>query len=1090
MQHNRVFIQVSSGVNLVIEAGAGTGKTTELINRLCTCVLVQGIVVEKLVALTFTDKAAAEIKLRFVAKLQSVIAQLRKEKALREAGAEIGPCPEKTLSFLRTYFVVKEEDLLARAEAALAHLNRASIGTIHSFCAEILKLFPLEAGLSPQAAIDNGTQTKQLFEARWNRFLDEQLGDAAKNPQAWKTVLREISLEDLKKFAMELCSGKIEQYNYLAAREEVCALCRRYEERARELATCFLINPKNPQKPKKPRKIEEKLSFSADSLRRSLAFLQGRAYGPLEREDPVPSGKIASAAGWDEEAYEEAVSICQFADKVVPEKQQLFQLAYGLVKEVCADIRRDYQEVGLLNFDDLIIKTRNLLRDDLRVRRILKEKFDVLFIDEFQDTDPVQGEIMLFLAEEKTSAAPRWQEVRLAQGKLFVVGDPKQSIYHFRGADITAYEMFTKLILEQGGKKCLLQNNFRSLPEIIDTANEVCSRAMVMQEGFQPAYVPIFTTKTKRPGAVEWLFITGTQEDGFKADDFRHNQAEQIARWIVQHVNQLTLANGEKLSYKHIAVLLRAKTQFSFYISALRRYGVPFRVEGDKDFFRKQEINDFLNFLHAAADPQNRVALAGVLRSPLGGMTDEELFQLAQQDELSITAKTSHPKAQFCYRLLKKYAALAARLNARAWVQSILEETFLPEACALAYDGERTLTHLRGLLKLIPPDEELSVSEVILLFDRLREEVRKDPTALGNAVNEEAADSVSLLSIHKSKGLEFPVVILADLTKQERNTADMRAHIFSWRHNMHGLRVGKICDLNMAFLEEEQHKHGRCEETRVLYVALTRAREKLILAGDTRPRWETGSRPFIEAGLFPTEKDSFVTKKDLKLPVIHFSAQDPKEFCFVQHTTLQPTVPFRGLTKWAQEAQARRQTYEEFCQSASRQSPSEQQAQALLTPAQQQAAVLGSVCHHALELLLTQKQPVLAQAVSQAAVHFSAQERAPEALEILEPFVKSPLFAQVRRARVLACEMPFSFVQKDGTVISGAMDALLEAADGSIWVVDYKTDRISRGQEARVFADKYRVQVEVYVQAARKIFPSKKVRGSVVFLRTFAAVDL
>ncbi|MBR5151686.1 MAG: UvrD-helicase domain-containing protein, partial [Elusimicrobiaceae bacterium] len=470
-----------TGVNLVVEAGAGTGKTTLLINRLCLCVLAQNIPVEKLVALTFTDKAAAEIKTRFIFKLQQLIELLQAQQTNPPSAEEYETDKKyKTLRLLREKFGVCDADLLARSQCALARLDRACMGTIHSFCAEILKMFPLEAGLSPLAQIDTGQRAAQLFEQHWNRFLDVQLGVHAPQRARWKEVLSVLKLEDLKAFAQQLCALKPVEYNYYSHCDLLAKVCTQKSAQAQAWAQAHW--PAN----NKPRAVESALMWAAQSLKGTAAFLKGDKLPPAPAE---PCPLLGNAPkGWEADEFEQARKLIYFAQKITPEHQTLFLKAYELVQPIGQEMRVLYEQEGVLSFDDLIIKTRNLLQHNLYVRRILKEKFEMLFIDEFQDTDPLQGELLLFLAEEKAAAASRWQEVRLLPGKLIVVGDPKQSIYRFRGADITAYELFTDLILKQGGRKCFLQKNYRSTLEIVTLANEVCSRAMVQESAFQPAY--------------------------------------------------------------------------------------------------------------------------------------------------------------------------------------------------------------------------------------------------------------------------------------------------------------------------------------------------------------------------------------------------------------------------------------------------------------------------------------------------------------------------------------------------------------------------------------------------------------------------
>ncbi len=1070
IQEDRNALQTSLGINVVVEAGAGTGKTTLLIDRLCLCVLAQDTPVEKLVALTFTEKAAAEMKTRFIFKLQQIV------QAVRNA------TQDRTLSLLRSYFNVKEEDIVARAEKALARLDRASIGTIHGFCAEILKTFPLEAALAPNVQIDEGTQGKNLFETRWNRFLDEELGVNATRKEQWKTVLADISLEELKAFARELCSGKIENYDYYEHVNLLLNACREKQQRAEELAQTFL------KEGGKPRAIEKALLWASSSLQRVGLFLQKKEVPP--EENPVPISKPTRPKEWEEELFEEALAIYQFAQKITPEKQKVFLLAYQLVLPVCKEVRQDYREAGLVSFDDLIIKTRNLLRENLYVRRLLKEKFDVIFVDEFQDTDPVQGELLLFLAEEKPCAATRWQEVRLLPGKLFIVGDPKQSIYRFRGADITAYELFTELILRQGGKKFFLQKNFRSTLEIIETANSICSRAMVQQSSFQPAYVPIFTDKEQRTQSVQWLFVNGDTK--LSADDFRHNQAHYIAQWIAENVGVRTLSNGQKLKYKDIALLLRASTQTSFFTEAFQRRGIPFNVEVDKDFFRKQEINDFLNFLQAVSDPSNKIAFAGVLRSPLVGMSDEELYQFVNNEGWSACVTSQNPKVRYGYELVEKFRNVAGRISAKELVRRVLEETFLPQVCAAAYDGPRSVSYLQQLAVLIETYHTQETLDAATFFAQLQQEIQENPELLTVSSLAETTDAVSVLTVHKSKGLEFPVVILADLTRQDSSSvAQPPTHIFSWQYNMHGLRVGKICDANLAFLEEEQKRHSRCEEIRILYVALTRAKEMLLLVGDARLHAQKNAAPFAQAGLFPSEeKDvSFVMDEDLKIPITSVKGMEPDLFKYRQLVWPQKGFEAEILRQW-KEAFTKREKHYAALSEQKVLAPSQLENWEEKTLQQTKGAELGTICHRALELLLSQKELGITEAVTLAAQQEGAVSRIGQVEELLLPFIQSPIFKEIQSCKMLACELPFSCLTKDGDVFSGLIDVLVERPDGSLWVLDYKTDQVSSGEEKKLLQEKYEAQLRTYQNAVEKLFPGRKVTTSAVFVRTFAAIEL
>ncbi len=1065
---DRTKVQTLLGVNMVVEAGAGTGKTTLLIDRLCLALVAQNIPAQRLVALTFTEKAAAEIKTRLIFKLQRLVHCVQTAQE------------DRTLSLLREHFAIKDEDVLERSQQSLALLDRSAIGTIHGFCADILRAYPLEAGLSPNAQIDTGARAARVFEAAWNSFLDEQLGLASPRAQDWKDVLTQINLNDLHSFARQLCSGRIEKYDYFSHTDMLRNICLQKAARAQEMADYF------SQGVKTPRKAEKMLVLSARQLNRTALYLQGKEPGPALEEELALSGKPPK--GWDEESFEEALSLVDFAQKTAPEKQQVFRVALSLVQPLVEQVRQNLQQEGILSFDDLIIKTRNLLQNNLRVRRQLKEDYDALFIDEFQDTDPAQGEMLLFLAEEKTTHAPRWQDVRLAPGKLFVVGDPKQSIYRFRGADITAYELFTDLILKQGGEKCFLQKNFRSENEIIDTANAVCGRVMVQSAAFQPAYVPIFTDKTARHNAVE-LAVVDAGEQEPSADDLRRNQAQFIADWICANVGKLTLSNGKKLAYGDIVLISRASTSQEFYLDALRRSGIKFNVEEDKNFYQNQEVSDFLNLLRVVDDPEDRISLTALLRGPLGAFTDEEIYQFSQRGELNVFAKTQNEDLNNFYRQLRSFIARAGRIPLGQLLEALQRETFLPALCAMAYEGERTLSNLEKLCALAggyAQETPVTLGQFLSEAQRLMEE---EPDRLKGVVSDDALDAVSVITVHKSKGLEFPVVIFTDISRKEASGPAQRAqHIYSWQYNMHGLRAGSISDVNLAFLEEEQKKHARCEEIRVLYVALTRAKEKLLVVGNLAKSAKTPAQSFAEAGLYPQEdRPSMIQQELLTIPVHYVAYRPPEEFIYRAPVLSAPQESQTQLARWRTARAARETRYALACARKGVVSPSQVEAQPYAQDGQ--ALALGSLTHKTLELYLADPARNLARALARAAALLQADEALQqEACMLVENFVSCQAFAPFLQAEPVGYEIPFTFIDQDGQTVSGEMDALVRTPQG-LWLADYKTDMVEE-EDLQTAAQKYAPQLALYRQAVEKLFPGQAVRCTVFFVRQFAGVDL
>ena len=1067
MQEDRTKVQTLLGVNMVVEAGAGTGKTTLLIDRLCLALLAQQIPAQRLVALTFTDKAAAEIKNRLIVKLQHLVVCVQNHQ------------PDRTLDLLKQHFSVRDEEVTSRALQALALLDRSAIGTIHGFCADILRAYPLEAGLSPNAQIDTGTRAQRVFEAKWNSFLDQQLGLNATRAEDWKTVLGQISLGDLKDFAKQLCSGRIEKYDYFSHAPMLAGICLQKAQRAQEMAEYF------SQGVKTPRKAEKMLLLSARQLRRAALYLQGKDPGPEPEEELDFSGKAPK--GWDEESFEEAEELAAFAQKAQPKNQNIFRLALSLVQPLVQEVRLEMEREGILSFDDLIIKTRNLLQNHLDVRRALKEEYDALFIDEFQDTDPAQGELLLFLAEEKTSHASRWQDVKLSAGKLFVVGDPKQSIYRFRGADITAYELFTDLILNQGGQKCFLQKNFRSEAEIIDAANAVCGRVMVQSATFQPAYVPIFTDKTARSAAVE-IAVVDAKEQAPSADDLRRNQAQFIASWIQQNVGQMKLPSGKTLAYSDIALLSRASTSQEFYLDALRRWGIKFNVEEDKNFYQNQEVSDFLNLLRVIDDPSDKIALTGVLRGPLGSFTDEEIYQFSKRGELNVFAKSQNDELNELYLQIRSFISRAGRMPLAELLDAIRKETFFTQLCALAYDGQRTLANLEKLCSLAGGYAQEAPVTLGQFLSRAQQLMDEEPDRLKGVMSDEALDAVSVMTVHKSKGLEFPVFIFTDIARREA-ASQREKHIYSWQYNMHGLRAGNVCDVNLAFLEEEQKKHARCEEIRVLYVALTRAKEKLLLVGNLNVASKTPAACLAQAGLYPSQEvhPDFVQKELLRVPVRYVPYRAPDEFVYQTSVLAAPAESPAQLLRWRQARAARETRYALARLQTNVPAPSRREE----FPAAEgsaEALALGSLTHKTLELYLADKERILPRALSRAAALLQANEvLQQEALKLTQDFITCPAFAPFLQASPVGFEIPFTLLEKDGQAVSGEIDALVSTPQG-LWLADYKTDKVEGDLQAA--AQKYAPQLEVYRRAVEQLFPGRAVRCSVFFVRRFAAVDL
>jgi ATP-dependent helicase/nuclease subunit A len=397
--------------NVIVLAGAGTGKTRLLVERLVLLILGRKIPVERLVALTFTKKAGEEMRERLEGILRGILESNDNAPAL-----------------LKSLFGHLESEWPALAKKALDDMPKAQIGTIHSFAAHLLRLYPLQAGVDPNFREDEGTIFDATFEKEWIRWLKEELGQNSVRSEFWKNLLRQVELSDLKTLARSLAVKSID-HNTVDAPVSSISLAKEVEKAWNKLKAEATF-----PSPQKAPAFFAAITLFEVNLQKALAGkplesalgdkLRVFQSPPQSVKDVAPQlkslrRKIAALSAVDENL------IARAQDAVVPFVKRL---------------QRELNRKGVVSFEDLLVFSRNLLRDHGVVREALKKRFAAFLVDEFQDTDPVQGEILFYLCEEDNGAARDWKKVKLASGRLFVVGDPKQSIYRFRGADIRAYE--------------------------------------------------------------------------------------------------------------------------------------------------------------------------------------------------------------------------------------------------------------------------------------------------------------------------------------------------------------------------------------------------------------------------------------------------------------------------------------------------------------------------------------------------------------------------------------------------------------------------------------------------------------------------
>ncbi len=1105
--------------NLVVTAGAGTGKTTLLVDRLAHLILrnPDPLKITDIVALTFTNKAADEMKLRLRQRLQDYMAI----ELDRPPATEAEEKTKKDVETLIARYRLSKDELDSRAHDGLRNLERADIGTIHSFAATLLRLYPLEAGVDPQFQEDDGKLFERHFDEQWDLWLGQELALTSAHAEHWRMVLRRLKLDQVKALAESLCAETVELdrgEQESAAMPE--ALQHWLDNLAARTASLIERHPENRQ--------NEKLLHAAHAVIEARSGAGRVAENGLIEERNLLAEKSISAKlkGWSDEDVAQAQEIVRAARGLGQVDEQITRLLRRLLTPFAGQFRRFFTHQGFVSFDGLLIGARNLVRDHPRVREELKRRYRAILIDEFQDTDPIQYEILLYLAEGFGESANNWRAVRLIPGKVFVVGDPKQSIYAFRRADIEAYlEVVEKIIKAQNGVECLLTTNFRSEAAILKAVNGVFKTLIQAQAGVQPPYIAIHPAPGRigAPSPVPKLLVRKivAAADELDAEMARRLEGESLARWLKNSVLGKASINGARdknslAQPKDVAILFRKLTDIHDYLEPFRRHGIRYVVEGERHFYAAKEIIDAVNLLRAVDNPHDRVALAGVLRSPLGGVPDQKIYELHRRNLLDYRVGSKLDATTFPRTLAQLYNALA-RLHDETRTMSVgaaLGHLFaaLPvEALAACYYfGEQAVANLEKLLQQaerLGREGLTTLKEAIRLLERSVLDVKEEGESV---LAEENLDAVRIMSIHKAKGLEFPIVVLAGCQTgtEGRRSADGEA-LFDWSTGLTGMRIGAISDLAGLYIAEKTRLRDSEEQKRLLYVAMTRARQNLIISCAPGSRRSSGSffsmlDDSLENGISGADVSKRFSLGDaaLDIEVIGETLSAPSRSKGKSRRPRKKThwQPFVDI--WARRGEAYLQ--------ADRSTPfltptllkreeltSTEAGSAAHIRAQPQtpALVVGNLAHRFLQNRdLTASCDEFADQLRQfidfaLPKEFETARAAIESelLEIFRIFFNSKAYAELSSARILGREVPL-LMPWDGKIMEGVIDLIYEK-DGLLYVADYKTDRIV-ASELHEAAARYRQQAEIYSLAARQGLRREVAGFKLIFLRLGEAVQV
>jgi len=751
--------------NTVVWASAGTGKTRKLVDVYLE-LLERGVDPGRIVAVTFTERAAAEMRDRIRAAL---------------AATE------------------------GRWTSVVSRLAAAPISTIHGFCAILLRQHGMEAGIDPSFTILDEQQSLDLAREAARETIRQEIRSGSEDAE---NLFRDFGLDGLVETLVAAgywLNSLGHNADWLAARvkdqqkaatdieRQIGDEIRRYGGNYEAIGELF--------DELESRKAKHPLRKRDDS--RALLPQIGQVAGVLT------SGRLAKLAGL-------------YIDRFQSKK--------------CA--------LNALDFDDLLLGTRNLLREHDDMRRHYQDQFEALLVDEFQDTDEVQAEIISLLA-----ADPHNPDL-LSPRKLMIVGDPKQSIYRFRRARVTVFFRMLQRVLDEGGQIEHLQENYRSAAPIAEFSNRLSE---LMMDGRGAKREPDRVKPQRKPQDIPdpqadlsyrirfsqadllkprsdapFLGITYVAaESGAKAAQGREMEAEAIARLLKEWKS-----SGRIQSWEEVAILMRAMTNVEIYLSALEVHGIPVYVVQGTAFYQKSEVSDLIAFLELVLHPHDELLRATVLTSSLFGVAFPDLLPLPLGE--AGAAAPRRVRVPVFDDLLSHWLERRDTATAAEILQDVIRRTNFDVVMMAQKNGPQRVANIGKLIEItrrLARRGTTALDDVVrYLRDRANDPSVRESEAQIVSQND---DVVRVLTVHQAKGLEFDIVIIPDLAARPgRGTGDRSFFSDRWgllagaAYGRHRKPLPHALILEAKDLDDDQQYE---EEKRLLYVAVTRARKMLLL---------------------------------------------------------------------------------------------------------------------------------------------------------------------------------------------------------------------------------------------------------------------
>ena len=831
---------------LFVEAGAGTGKTTQLVSRIINTVLKNDVRLSEIAAITFTEAAASELQARIRVEFE------------KEALAENSIHRE-------------------RAEQAIADSDLAAISTVHGFASRIIGEFSVAAGLPPRISVLDEVASQLANEQRWDRFVDLLNNEPELEELMYRAALLDVPLspafhgqasfkdvahnfaqnwDRLDELLEQPLGNVLPPINFAPFREAVRAVSTLLDDcldpgdlLAGHLRTILpemqaVVAIDDPHRALRRMQALHRRGRSAKGRR----IIWGRGTGGAKKNWAVDPKDVKDII---DEANDALSAVLDTASQGV--LNQLMRLTAHEVRQAASERKSN----GGLEFHDLLVIARQVLRDSAEVRKTLHERYRHVLLDEFQDTDPIQIELASLIAATPAERQPqRWSDHLVAGGRLFFVGDPKQSIYRFRRADIKLFLEARDTFGAAASGAIRLDTNFRTVPPIIDWVNGLFSEAMPDEiTDAQPRYEPLHAGRNLVSSADHRPVVLGGEhpDPKVKAGELRLAEATDVAGVVAAiraEPEQWPVFDQRDKQWRparlsDITILIPTRTSLPFLRDALSGHEIPSRLATGTLVYDTQEVRDTLAVLRAVDDPNDTLSLIAALRSPLYGCSDVDLYVYHQAHQRWSLRNAVPEGFDEQHPVVAALAHLRTMWEQRWWTgpASMLERVLRERrGFLLGYGSERPAEvwrRLRFLVDQARAFEESNGGGLRAFLDWAALQSSEGSRVHEPMLPETDDEAVQIITVHGSKGLEFPITILSGMTTAAKGKPNgvsvlwgetgppaikLRAGVATAEHT------------TRADLEDEMDTH---EKLRLLYVATTRARDHLIVSGHHKASGKT-----------------------------------------------------------------------------------------------------------------------------------------------------------------------------------------------------------------------------------------------------------